>query len=154
MAVLEREQARQQIRSWQKSGKSIVFTNGCFDILHAGHVDIFSQSKSFGDYLVVGLNSDASVRRLKGEGRPVQPQEDRAYILDALQTIDVVVVFDEDTPAELIDFLLPDVLVKGADYAADEIVGAGTVIANGGRIERVKLRPGRSTSSIINKLSN
>lgn len=130
-------------------GRKVVFTNGCFDLLHAGHVRYLEAARAFGDLLVVGLNSDASVRRIKGEGRPFNPVEDRAEVLAGLLAVDAVVVFEEDTPAELIAALLPHVLVKGADWPEDEIVGAEVVKAHGGKVVRLPLLEGRSTSALI-----
>lgn len=129
----------------------VVFTNGCFDVLHRGHAEYLAAARRMGDALVVGLNADASVRRLKGEGRPVNPVGDRAYLLAALESVDAVVLFEEDTPLRLIRALLPDVLVKGGDYRADEIVGAEDVIAAGGRVEVAALVPGRSTTAILER---
>jgi len=129
----------------------VVFTNGCFDLLHRGHVEYLQSSRSLGDILVVGLNSDDSVRRLKGPGRPVNPEEDRALVLAGLAAVDFVTVFDEDTPGELIAALLPDVLVKGGDYTRDTIVGADEVEAAGGRVVVAPLLPGRSTTSILQR---
>jgi rfaE bifunctional protein nucleotidyltransferase chain/domain len=127
----------------------IVFTNGCFDILHRGHVEYLQKAKTFGDKLVVGLNSDASVRRLKGETRPVQDQESRKIILEALRCVDEVIIFDEDTPYELIKKIQPDVLVKGADYKAEDIVGYDIVTAKGGEVRTVEFVEGHSTSRIL-----
>lgn len=136
----------------RRKGKRIVFTNGVFDIIHRGHVDYLFRAKSFGDVLIVGLNTDASVRRLKGKGRPLQKQNDRAAILLALKSVDYVVLFGEDTPGELIEAVRPDVLVKGADYKETEIVGAEFVKSYGGKVRRVSLTRGRSTSGIIRRL--
>lgn len=136
----------------RRTGKKIVFTNGVFDILHRGHVTYLQKAKSFGDVLIVGLNSDRSVRRLKGAGRPIQKQADRAAVLLALRSVDYVVVFGEDTPDRLIKQVRPQVLVKGADYRLSEIVGADFVKAHGGQVRRVRLTPGRSTSAILKKL--
>jgi rfaE bifunctional protein nucleotidyltransferase chain/domain len=130
----------------------LVFTNGCFDVLHRGHVEYLNAARSLGDLLVVGLNSDASVRRLKGPSRPVNQEEDRAVVLAGLAAVDFVTLFDEDTPQELIERLLPDVLVKGGDYRAEEIVGAPEVIAAGGEVVVAPLIPGRSTTSILQRL--
>ena len=130
----------------------IVFTNGVFDILHRGHVEYLRKAKSYGDVLVIGLNSDRSVRRLKGRGRPVQRQRDRAEILLALKAVDFVVVFGEDRPDRLIEQIRPDVLVKGADYKMSEIAGAKFVRSYGGSVRRVRLMSGRSTSGILNKV--
>ncbi len=131
----------------------MVFTNGVFDILHRGHVEYLQRAKSFGDVLMVGLNTDASVRRLKGASRPVQDQRDRAAILQALEMVDYVVLFGEDTPEKLIRQVRPDVLVKGADYRLSEIVGADFVTSYGGKVRRVRLTPGRSTSKLLKLLS-
>ena len=136
----------------RRRGKRIVFTNGVFDILHRGHVEYLAKAKSFGDVLIVGLNSDASVRRLKGKNRPVQKQADRAVILLALEAVDYVVIFGEDTPQKLIEQVRPDVLVKGADYKISEIVGAEFVKSYGGSVRRVRLTKGRSTSGVLKKL--
>jgi rfaE bifunctional protein nucleotidyltransferase chain/domain len=130
----------------------VVFTNGVFDILHRGHVKYLEKAKSYGDVLVVGLNSDASVRRLKGPKRPLQSQRDRAEILLGLKAVDYVVIFGEDTPAKLIEAIKPDVLVKGADYKLSEIVGAAFVKSLGGRVRRVRIVPGRSTSRLLKLL--
>ncbi len=132
--------------------KIIVFTNGCFDLVHRGHVELLREAKGFGDILVVGVNSDASVRRLKGRGRPLVGEKDRAFVLAALEAVDRVVIFDEDTPLEAIRELEPDVLVKGAEYGRDEIVGARFVEESGGRVKRVPMRKGFSTTSLIRKV--
>lgn len=137
----------------RNENKRIVFTNGCFDILHAGHVWYLEQAKALGDVLVLGLNSDDSVRRLKGESRPINNQEDRAIVLDALRAIDVVVVFEEDTPHEIISELLPDVIAKGGDYTPESIVGADVVIANGGTVAVIPFVDGKSTTNIVRKIS-
>jgi rfaE bifunctional protein nucleotidyltransferase chain/domain len=130
----------------------IVFTNGVFDILHRGHVEYLFAARQLGDILVVGLNADASVRRLKGPSRPVNQEMDRAIVLASLACVDVVTVFPEDTPAELIDALVPDVLVKGADYAPDQVVGRETVEAAGGKLVLIPLVDGRSTTSILQRI--
>lgn len=129
----------------------LVFTNGCFDILHRGHVEYLQHARRLGDQLVVGLNGDESVRRLKGVGRPVNSQEDRAAVLAALAAVDAVVLFHDDTPRQLIEALLPDVLVKGGDYRAEDIVGAAEVEAAGGRVVVGPLVPGKSTTSILHR---
>jgi len=136
----------------RRDGKKIVFTNGVFDILHRGHVEYLTKARSFGDLLIVGLNSDVSVRRIKGPKRPVQPQADRATILLALRSVDYVVLFSEDTPEKLISIVRPDILVKGADYERHEIVGAKFVQSYGGKVRRVRLRTGRSTTGILSRL--
>lgn len=133
-------------------GKKVVFTNGCFDLLHVGHIKYLQEAKSLGQILVLGLNSDDSVRRLKGETRPVQCQEDRAEILAALSAVDFVVVFEQDTPQEIIERIAPDVLVKGGDWAVDQIVGADFVHGNGGEVHSLKFVEGRSSSSLIKKI--
>ncbi len=130
-------------------GRKVVFTNGCFDILHAGHVDYLEAARARGDLLIVGMNSDASMRRIKGEQRPLNPAADRAAVLAGLAAVDAVVEFDEDDPLALIRSLTPDVLVKGADWGNDEIIGADVVKAAGGKVERIGLTDGRSTSELI-----
>jgi D-beta-D-heptose 7-phosphate kinase/D-beta-D-heptose 1-phosphate adenosyltransferase len=137
---------------WKAAGKSVVFTNGCFDLLHPGHVALFEAARAQGDVLVVGLNSDRSVRALKGAGRPLIPEGERAETLAALEAVDHVVVYDEDTPLDVISALCPDVLVKGADWAPDAIVGRAEVEAGGGRVVRVELTPGRSTTSLLTRI--
>lgn len=136
----------------EMSGRTIVFTNGCFDIIHKGHVTLLDAARAFGDCLVVGINSDDSVRRLKGEGRPLNGQEDRAAVLLGLRSVDFVTVFGEDTPIETIEALEPDVLVKGAEYGSGEIVGEEFVLARGGRVERIEMVKGYSSSGIIDKI--
>ena len=133
-------------------GARIVFTNGCFDLLHPGHVRYLAAARALGDVLVVGLNGDASVRRLKGPGRPVLRLAERAEVIAALAAVDHIVVFDDDTPAAVIEAVAPDVLVKGADWAAEDIVGRDAVLARGGRVERIDLVPGVSTSEIIRRI--
>jgi D-beta-D-heptose 7-phosphate kinase/D-beta-D-heptose 1-phosphate adenosyltransferase len=133
----------------KKEGKKIVFTNGCFDILHRGHIEYLSKAKELGDVLIVGLNSDSSVRQIKGEGRPIVPQEDRAIILASLHFVDYVVIFEEPTPYELISKIVPDVLVKGSDWALENVVGRDIVEANGGKVVLIELTPSRSTTNII-----
>ncbi|MGC4232517.1 MAG: D-glycero-beta-D-manno-heptose 1-phosphate adenylyltransferase [Niabella sp.] len=139
---------------WKQLGKKVVFTNGVFDILHAGHVQSLINARSNGDYLIIGLNADASVKRLKGESRPIIAEADRALLLAALSFVDVVVLFEEDTPIKLIETLLPDVLVKSADYNIDAIVGAKEVIANGGEVKIMPFVEGLSTTGIIDKIVN
>jgi rfaE bifunctional protein nucleotidyltransferase chain/domain len=130
-----------------------VFTNGCFEILHAGHVSYLDQARALGDALVVGVNTDASARRLeKGQGRPFVPQDERALVVAAIESVDAVSLFDEDTPAELIRVLLPAVLVKGADYATEDVVGREAVEAAGGRVELVPLLEGRSTTGLLRRI--
>jgi D-beta-D-heptose 7-phosphate kinase/D-beta-D-heptose 1-phosphate adenosyltransferase len=139
-------------RGWRETGRRVVLTNGCFDLLHPGHVALLEAARREGDLLVVALNSDASVRGLKGAGRPVVPEAERAETLLGLEAVDRVVLYDEPTPLEVISALRPDVLVKGADWAADEIVGRAEVEEAGGRVVRVALVPGRSTSALVERI--
>lgn len=141
---------RQQLR---QAGKKVVFTNGCFDILHRGHVEYLQKAKQLGDVLVVGLNTDASVKRLKGPTRPIVEEQDRAIVLAALGVVDYVCLFDEDTPYELIRAIVPDVLVKGADWAIEKVVGRDVVEAAGGVVKTIEFVPDRSTTSIIGKIT-
>jgi D-beta-D-heptose 7-phosphate kinase/D-beta-D-heptose 1-phosphate adenosyltransferase len=136
-------------KGWRARGLAVVMTNGCFDLLHPGHVSLLEAARAQGDLLVVALNSDASVRALKGEGRPVVPEDERAELLLALEAVDRVVLYGEDTPIQIVNALRPDVLVKGADWMIDRIVGRTEVEAWGGRVVRVPLVPGCSTSSIV-----
>jgi len=141
-----------QRRVWRETGRAVVLTNGCFDLLHPGHIALLEAARREGDVLVVALNSDVSMRGLKGEGRPLVSESERAEILLALEPVDRVLVYDEPTPLDTILALGPDVLVKGADWAADEIVGATEVEAAGGRVARVALKPGRSTSRLVERI--
>ena len=131
---------------------TLVFTNGVFDVLHRGHVEYLEMARTLGDWLVVGLNSDASVRRLKGPTRPVNPEQDRAVVLGGLAAVDAVVLFEEDTPLRLVQALLPDIIVKGGDYRPDNVVGAREVMAAGGRVVIAPLLPGRSTTRIVQRI--
>jgi len=149
MEISELKILREQYR---KQKQTVVFTNGCFDILHAGHVRYLTEAKKLGDVLVVGLNSDESVRKLKGEGRPVNPSADRAEVLAGLRAVDQVVVFDEDTAEEMVRQLQPDVYVKGGDYSLDRLPESSIVAAYGGRTVLVPMVEGRSTSNVIRKL--
>ena len=142
-------QLQQRMEEWRNEGLAVVFTNGCFDLLHIGHVTLLDDARREGDRLIVGINSDASVRRLKGPSRPIVPEHARARVLAALAAVDAVVVFDEPTPLELMIALRPDVIVKGGDYVADDIVGATEVRSWGGRVEIVPFVPGFSTTDII-----
>lgn len=146
------DQAGKRIASWRVNSDRIVFTNGCFDILHPGHVQYLAQARDLGHRLVVGLNSDASVRRLKGNSRPIQDQQARALVLASLASVDAVVIFDEDTPLNLIKAIRPDVLVKGGDWAVEEIVGAKEVRSYGGLVLSLPFSEGHSTSSLILKI--
>ena len=134
--------------------ETVVFTNGCFDILHRGHVTYLTQARALGDRLVVGVNTDDSVRRLKGPGRPVVSEDDRAYVLAALACVDAVTLFDEDTPAELIAALMPDVLVKGGDYDPERVVGRDVVEQGGGRLVLLPFVTGRSTTAILERIQH
>lgn len=145
-------EATEFIKAFQQSGKKVVFTNGCFDLLHAGHVIYLQEARDQGDLLVLGLNSDDSVRRLKGENRPVRAEIDRAVLLAGLESVDLVAVFEEDTPEKLIKKLRPDVLVKGGDYALSEIVGADFVQSIGGQVVIIPFVEGFSSSNIIDKI--
>lgn len=151
--IKSREEAIRQVAQWRFAGKSIAFTNGVFDILHPGHIFSLSAASAEGQYLIVGLNSDLSVKRLKGESRPVNDQDARAIVMAALQMVDMVVLFEEDTPLELIRALLPDVLVKGGDYTPSQVAGAAEVIANGGRVVINPILEGWSTTSLIARMS-
>jgi D-beta-D-heptose 7-phosphate kinase/D-beta-D-heptose 1-phosphate adenosyltransferase len=148
----ERAALVRERRAWKVDGKTVVFTNGCFDLLHPGHLALLEEARSQGDLLVVGINSDASVRALKGEGRPAFPEAERAEALLALEAVDRVVIYAEPTPAEIVAALVPDVLVKGADWAEDEIVGTDVVRAAGGRVVRAALLPGRSTTTLLERI--
>ena len=143
-----------QVRDWQADGLKVVFTNGCFDLVHLGHVDYLEKAAALGDRMVIGLNSDASVSRLKGESRPILDGNARGRLLAALEFVHGVVVFEEDTPRSLIAELLPDVLVKGADYSVEQVEGHVEVLANGGEVKLVPLVEGYSTSSIVKKIKS
>jgi rfaE bifunctional protein nucleotidyltransferase chain/domain len=150
--VLSRADAVAWVAERRGAGQTIVFTNGVFDLLHPGHVRYLEVARSLGDALIVGLNGDASVRRNKGPSRPITPEPERAEMLAALASVDAVVIFDEDTPADIIMALQPDILVKGADWAADQIVGRDTVEARGGRVVRVPVEQGYSTTTILERV--
>lgn len=153
-AILPLDEAQKKVARAQQLGKTVVFTNGCFDILHAGHVQYLEKARALGDMLVVAINSDASVRRLKGEKRPINSEQDRAYILSRLKPVDAVVLFDDDTPLRVIETLLPDVLVKGNDWAVENIVGKDVVEAAGGEVRTIAFLDGRSTTGTIEKILN
>ncbi len=138
--------------SWRESKTTVVFTNGCFDLIHAGHVRYLAAARSLGGALVVGLNGDASVRRLKGPSRPIIPENERAEVLAAFECVDVVTIFDEETPLKLIEALTPDVLVKGGDWPLEAIIGREHVLSHGGRVLSLPLLEGRSTSSVISRI--
>jgi D-beta-D-heptose 7-phosphate kinase/D-beta-D-heptose 1-phosphate adenosyltransferase len=149
--VLTLDRLLRRVAAWRSAGDTLVFTNGCFDILHIGHIRLLEQARRRGDRLVVALNSDASVRRLKGLSRPIVGESERASILAALSSVDAVIVFDESTPLQLIEAIRPDVLVKGGDYIEETVVGAREVRAWGGRVELIPLVEGVSTSRVIAK---
>jgi len=150
--VLTKNEISEEVSRLKKAGKSIVFTNGCFDILHAGHVGYLAAARAEGDVLVVGLNSDKSVKMIKDEKRPIVTQMQRAEVLSALSSVDFVTLFDEPDPLKLIQDVRPDVLVKGGDWAEKDIIGAGFVMANGGKVVRVSVVPDISTSIIIKRI--
>lgn len=152
--ILSRTKLEVDLKRWRSTGKIIVFTNGCFDILHRGHVEYLNQAKKLGDILILGLNSDQSVRLLKGPGRPYVSEEDRAYILSQLLSVDVVTIFEEETPYNLIKAVQPDILVKGGDYSPDQIVGKDIVEKYGGKVIPITLVDGKSTTGLIEKIRN
>ncbi|MCY7349879.1 MAG: D-glycero-beta-D-manno-heptose 1-phosphate adenylyltransferase [Cytophagaceae bacterium] len=145
-------EAIEQVRTWQEAGEKVVFTNGCFDIVHLGHIDYLEKAQALGNRLVLGLNTDASVQRLKGPHRPVVDEEARARLMAALSFVDTVILFNEETPEALIEALKPDILVKGDDYTVQTIVGADFVISQGGRVETIPLVKGYSTTGLIEKI--
>ena len=145
--------AQWQEMAAERQGKKVVFTNGCFDVLHLGHITYLAEARNLGDLLVVGLNSDASVRRLKGPSRPINDEHARAMVLAALQFVDFIILFEEDTPLNLIQAVCPDVLVKGGDYTLDTIVGANFVLQNGGIVTTIPFVDGYSTTSTLNKIT-
>jgi rfaE bifunctional protein nucleotidyltransferase chain/domain len=152
--ILEIKTLKQQIKRWRLHSQKIVFTNGCFDILHCGHIKIITEAASLGDKLIVAINTDASVKRLKGEERPINDEKSRAIVLSALQYVDAIILFDEDTPLELIQDTTPDVLVKGGDYTIDTVVGAKHVMKNGGEVVIIPTETGFATTNVINKIKN
>ena len=141
-----------QVANWQSAGKKVVFTNGVFDLLHIGHITYMAKAAELGDKLIIGLNADSSVKRIKGESRPINDQNNRAALLAALFFVDAVVIFEEDTPLNLITALMPDILVKGADYLIENIVGGKEVVANGGEVKTINFVEGYSSTSIIEKI--
>ena len=150
MAVVKKEDLKELLNTLQ--GKKIVFTNGCFDILHTGHAKYLKDSKKFGDILIVGLNSDASVKKLKGENRPINNQEDRAYLLNELKSVDYVVIFDENSPVDLLNIIKPDIYTKGAYYTLSTLPEAPVVIQNGGRVEFITFVEGKSTTNVVKNI--
>lgn len=153
--IFENAQAFRPVLSrWKQAGDTLVFTNGCFDLVHRGHIDSLAKAASLGDRLIVGLNSDVSVKLLKGENRPLIDQQSRAVLLASLLMVDAVIMFDEETPYELIRSILPDVLVKGTEYQIEEIAGYDIVLASGGRVEQIELTEGFSTTDLIQKIKD
>ena len=150
--ILDLPSLKKLVSDWQAEGKKVVFTNGVFDLLHIGHITYMAKAAELGDKLIIGLNADSSVKRIKGESRPVNDQNNRAALLAALFFVDAIVVFEEDTPLNLITTLMPDILVKGADYTVENIVGAKEVIANGGEVKTITFVDGYSSTSIINRI--
>jgi D-beta-D-heptose 7-phosphate kinase/D-beta-D-heptose 1-phosphate adenosyltransferase len=153
-SVLTLEQTILRFAKNKRNGRTVVFTNGCFDLLHPGHIRSLEAARALGDILIVGINSDASVRTLKGPTRPVIPQQERAEILASLECVDAVTIFTEETPQNLIAALLPDVLVKGGDWPGDQIIGRPEVEAAGGRVARIDIVPGYSTTGLLEKIRN
>ena len=152
--IIAVDSVKRKIASWKFLGQKVVFTNGVFDLLHIGHITYLVKAAELGERLVIGLNADTSVKRIKGDGRPVNNQESRALLLAALFFVDAVVLFDEDTPLKLITELMPDILVKGADYTVDSIIGGKEVIAHGGEVKTIDLVEGYSSTAIIQKIRN
>jgi len=150
--IVSKEELKPLVENWKAQGQKIVFSNGCFDIVHLGHVDYLEKARKLGDRLVLGLNTDESVKRLKGPQRPVMDEKARARVMASFEFVDAVIFFGEDTPFDLIGFIKPDILVKGDDYTIDKIVGAELVIGNGGEVKTVPLVKGYSTSEIISKI--
>jgi len=151
--VVSQDQALKELKAWREKNKKIVFTNGCFDIIHPGHIDYLSQARDLGDILVLGLNTDQSVRRLnKGSNRPINDERTRAYVLAGIASVDLIVFFDEETPYNLIKLLQPNVLVKGNDYEVEKIIGFDILKENGGEVITIPFLEGYSTSSLIKKI--
>ncbi|MFN5642120.1 MAG: D-glycero-beta-D-manno-heptose 1-phosphate adenylyltransferase [Sphingobacteriales bacterium] len=150
--ILSKERLTDLCSKWKLDGLTVVFTNGCFDILHSGHLELLTQSASLGDKLIVALNSDASIKRLKGDLRPIHHESFRCWMMASLEIVDAVVLFDEQTPLQLIGSFTPTVLVKGGDYAIDQVVGAEHVLSNGGKVEIIPFVNGYSTTNIIEKI--
>ncbi|KOY86867.1 hypothetical protein AD998_12585 [bacterium 336/3] len=152
--ILSLSDLQNQVKTWQSQNEKVVFSNGCFDIVHLGHIDYLEKARNLGSRLVVGLNTDTSVKRLKGEKRPIVPEYARARMLAAMEFVDAVCYFEEDTPKSLIEAICPDILVKGDDYKVENIVGADFVLAHGGEVKTISLVDGFSTSKIIDKIKN
>ena len=152
--IIKKENVQELIEKLKKENKKIVFTNGCFDILHVGHVRYLANSSKYGDILIIGLNSDSSVKKLKGANRPINNENDRAEVLSALSFVDYIIIFEETTPEKLIEIIKPDIYTKGADYTINTLPEAKTVLKNGGKIEFINLVQGKSTTNIIKKTQN
>lgn len=152
--LIDFDEIKRKVAQWKLKNNKIVFTNGCFDILHIGHIHTLSEAKNLGDKLIVGLNSDASVKRLKGETRPINTEMNRAILLSALQVVDAIVIFEEDTPLHLIQLITPNYLVKGGDWQVDQIVGGDFVVQNGGTVESIPFVEGYSTTETLKKIVN
>jgi len=152
--ILDKDQLRRACVVWNFKSRKVVFTNGCFDILHLGHIEYLSKAADLGDILVIGLNSDKSAHKLKGNSRPINDEHSRSIVLAALEFVTAVVLFDEETPYDLISTIQPDILVKGKDYKVEEIAGHDIVLAKGGRVETIELTPGYSTTAIEQKILN
>ncbi len=152
--ILAPETLKIRIANWRAQGYKIVFTNGCFDLLHKGHVSYLATAAELGDKLIIGLNADASVKRLKGEQRPIKNLENRQFILASLESVDAVIAFEEDTPIKLIEKILPDFLVKGGDWKPDQIVGSELVLQNGGEVRSLPFVDGHSTTMLVEKITN
>ncbi|MBC7758497.1 MAG: D-glycero-beta-D-manno-heptose 1-phosphate adenylyltransferase [Phormidesmis sp. FL-bin-119] len=150
--IFNQDQLRSRLNMWRFLKKKIVFTNGCFDIIHLGHIDFLAKAADLGDKLIIGLNSDKSTRSIKGPNRPITDENSRSLILASFSFVDAIVLFDEETPLELIKAVMPDILVKGADYSIDQIVGADIVVQNGGRVQTLNYLPGYSTTLIEQKI--
>lgn len=152
--IIDPEQLNSLISGWKQSGERIVFTNGCFDIIHQGHIDYLSKAADKGTKLIIGVNTDNSVSRIKGPNRPIQDEYSRMMILAAMEFVDALILFDEETPIDLINQVIPNILVKGSDYKAEDIVGYDTVVNNGGKVETLDFLPGYSTSAIEQKIKD
>ena len=152
--IFSLDDLKNQVNAWKQAGEDVVFTNGCFDIIHRGHIEVLAQTADLGDRLIIGLNSDTSIQKLKGKNRPIIEEQSRAILLASLEFVDAVVIFSEDTPLKLISALLPDVLAKGGDYEIETIVGHEIVQQNGGKVKLVPFVDGFSSTTIIEKIKN
>jgi rfaE bifunctional protein nucleotidyltransferase chain/domain len=152
--IFSLDDLKNQVNAWKQAGEEVVFTNGCFDIIHRGHIEVLAQTADLGDRLIIGLNSDTSIQKLKGKNRPIIEEQSRAILLASLEFVDAVVIFSKDTPLKLISALLPDVLAKGGDYEIETIVGHEIVQQNGGKVKLVPFVDGFSSTTIIEKIKN